>query len=123
MPNERDVKRLIRTSVALYIINAVLIVIIGGLLFIQQVEAKNDLQDRIKAGQAYRYQACRATEDVKTVLRDNTEESIASTEQYLKDNPQGIPGIPRSLIIKGLEKNHRTVEKLAPIDCQKVALS
>lgn len=122
MPNTaRDVKRLVRASVILYTINVVLLVAFASVLYLQQIEARDDLQARVHAGREYRLKSCGDIEEVKTVLRDTIEENIATSKQYLKDHPNGAPGIPRDLIVEGIVKSQRTVDKLAPIDCLKAA--
>ena len=50
--------------------------------------------------------------------------AIARAEQFLRDNPQGIPGVPNALILQGLKDRKATQETrraelriLARIDC------
>lgn len=117
----KNVKNLIRASVVLYIVNVLLGLGFVGTLYYQQQQRDANIRDRIEAGRLYRLEACRGTEDLKTVVRDTVKESIVSQHEYLKDNPQGAPGISRKLIEEGIEKNERLVIKLHPVDCQKVA--
>jgi hypothetical protein len=50
-------------------------------------------------------------------LRDDIDLRIESSTKFLAEHPQGIPGIPASLIRQGLVNSKRTRTTLNVLDC------
>lgn len=55
-------------------------------------------------------------------LRADLDKRIASSERFLRKNPEGIPGIPASVIRQGLENSRRTRAALEILNCEKRGL-
>jgi hypothetical protein len=50
-------------------------------------------------------------------FRHDLELRVISTENFLKENPDGIPGFPRASIQQSLDNVRRTVVALATLPC------
>jgi len=51
-------------------------------------------------------------------LRLEAENRVAQGEQFLKDNPQGIPGITPQMIQRSLETSRTTISALSNLNCE-----
>lgn len=51
-------------------------------------------------------------------LRDDLDKRIEGSQNFLDEHPNGIPGIPASLIRQGLSNSRRTRETLEVLDCK-----
>lgn len=94
----------------------VYVVLVGIFAFVfvtghnRDERAKHDRQES-------RLILCSEENKVKKVLRDDLAEKIVDARQFLKDRPEGIPGIPPELIRRGIKNNLRVRAKLAGINC------
>jgi hypothetical protein len=98
------------------------------LYFGQRSEAAKDSADRANANRIEQTQAqldaikavnhrqdsavkalCRFTADLRQ-RKNAGAVKLARSRKFLRDNPQGIPGIPRSLIEQGIQDDERTLE-------------
>jgi hypothetical protein len=52
------------------------------------------------------------------VLRADQDKRIESSEQFLRDYPKGIPGIPIAVIQSSLANSRRTRKALDNLDCK-----
>lgn len=51
-------------------------------------------------------------------LEDDLERRILTTEQFLEENPAGIPGVPLSTLEQSLANQRQTLAAIAPhLDC------
>lgn len=50
-------------------------------------------------------------------LRGDLERRVASSEQFLRENPNGIPGISAKVIRDGMTNQRRTIAALSRLDC------
>jgi hypothetical protein len=50
-------------------------------------------------------------------LRSDLERRIASSQAFLREHPDGIPGIPARTIRDGIKNQERTIRALSRIDC------
>lgn len=50
-------------------------------------------------------------------LRVDLDQRVASSRAFLRENPEGIPGIPPKLIRDGIANQQRTIATLAILDC------
>jgi len=50
-------------------------------------------------------------------LRHDLEIRVSSGESFLKDHPNGIPGIPAKQIRDGIENQKRTIKALSALSC------
>ncbi len=53
------------------------------------------------------------------VLRTDLKNRVINQEQFLKDNPKGVLGIPRNIIIQSIISQKRTIVSLKLLDCDK----
>jgi hypothetical protein len=67
-------------------------------------------QERIVA----RYVICEELEKLKEVQRIRLRQQIKESQAFLKANPDGIPGIPASLIQRGIDRNKDLLTGLSP---------
>ena len=56
--------------------------------------------------------------DALCVLKLDLERRVGTSRQFLKDNPQGIPGIPPQVIRNGIRNQQATIDSLDKLDCQ-----
>lgn len=96
---EKQVRRLIWLSIGLYALLAVVIVV--GFLYLRGASQENATA---RAG------LC--------ALRLDIERRVASSEDFLRQNPHGIPGIPAALIEKGIRDQKRTLVVLNVVKCE-----
>jgi hypothetical protein len=50
-------------------------------------------------------------------LRSDLERRVASSKQFLRDNPHGIPGIPAKQIRDSINNQSRTIRSLNSLSC------
>lgn len=50
-------------------------------------------------------------------LRHDAEVRVAEAEKFLKENPEGIPGISPSVIQRGLDNSKQTIQSLSNLSC------
>ena len=55
--------------------------------------------------------------DALCALRVDLEKRVASSEQFLRENPDGIPGIPAKTIRDGVTNQQRTIKALSQLAC------
>jgi hypothetical protein len=86
---------------------------LGMVLAVIIVEGNARERDRIIA----RYVLCRELESVKHAQRLDLTAKIRESEEFLEDNPMGIPGVPAlnaTVIRRGIRRNERLRASLAP---------
>ena len=71
-------------------------------------------QARLEEG---RQSNCEQIEELKSIQRTALSESIASSRKFLREHPEGIPGITPELIQEGIDRNVRTKHSLAQREC------
>lgn len=55
--------------------------------------------------------------DALCSVRHDAERRVQQAQQFLVDNPKGIPGIPVSLLQQTINTSQSTVNSLAPLHC------
>jgi hypothetical protein len=50
-------------------------------------------------------------------LRTDLEQRVEQSRNFLEENPDGVPGIPASLIRNGIANQENTIEALSGLDC------
>jgi hypothetical protein len=50
-------------------------------------------------------------------LRHDLERRVASSEEFLRDHPRGIPGIPAATLKVGVDGQRRTIRALSNLPC------
>lgn len=71
-------------------------------------------QNTVLAQQA---EAADRTEQALCVLRDDLQIRVDAAVQFLKDNPDGIPGIPPQQIQDSIDNQQRTILALSLLHC------
>jgi CHASE1-domain containing sensor protein len=56
-------------------------------------------------------------------LVNDLETRIQTSRAFLKENPDGIPGITPKIIRDGIKNQQRTIDALAPLKCPPIELS
>lgn len=67
----------------------------------------------------YVYTIASSNNDGLCALRSEAKDRLEGTQKYLKEHPEGFPGITRAEIIKGLEGPKRTIRALKGLNCPK----
>jgi predicted PurR-regulated permease PerM len=98
---QRGLRRLVIATVAIYLALAAL----GAFVWVQQV--------RIARESA-------STTTALCVLRADLEARIKNSQAFLKENPNGIPGISAKLIRDGIKNQQSTVSALSGLKCGSV---
>lgn len=93
---------------ALVVIAATLVATAGVLGFLIRANARR--------GDEIRQQAA-MTAGALCSLRSDLEQRVRSTEDFLRDHPRGIPGIPVATLKTSLDGQRRTVNALGSLDC------
>jgi hypothetical protein len=93
---------LIRATVALYLGLA----LVFGYAFVQAERNRMDLET-----------AAEQTSAALCALRADLERRVATSENFLERNPDGIPGISAKTIQDGIDNTERSIEALAGLDC------
>lgn len=55
--------------------------------------------------------------DALCIVRGRLARDIGRTEKFLRENPQGIPGIPSKLILEGLASDKNDLKSLKGLRC------
>lgn len=50
-------------------------------------------------------------------LRENLKQRVLTSQNFLDDNPNGIPGIPVGVIEKSINDQQETIDVLAGLEC------
>lgn len=53
-------------------------------------------------------------------VRANLQAEVSTSEEFLRENPAGIPGVPVETIEFGMQQTRATVKALAPLRCRTV---
>jgi hypothetical protein len=61
---------------------------------------------------------CRVSEESRKVLRDEHTVKLQRAEKYLRENPNGAPGIPRRLILDGIQDEKNILRHVQPRPCK-----
>lgn len=72
-------------------------------------------QNQYLASQA---EASTRTERALCILRADLEQRVKSTQQFLEDHPDGIPGISAATLQQSIENQQRTVTALQLLECE-----
>lgn len=98
-PLERSVQRLIRLSIGLYALVALLGIALGV------VAAKS-------------YHDSHTTQIALCALRGDLEKRVTTSTQFLIDHPNGVAGIPAKTIQDGIDNQRRTIHALRDLNCK-----
>jgi hypothetical protein len=71
-------------------------------------------QEQLERG---RRENCQAIEQLKAIQRQAISEDVVGSEEFLRENPNGIPGISPALIQAGIDRDQRSLLNLAPKEC------
>lgn len=71
---------------------------------------------------AHQNDASVRTEHALCILRDDLEARVASSEQFLVDHPDGIPGITTAAIQANIDSQTRTIVALQLLQCERWSL-
>jgi len=102
---QRQLRVLVRATVILYLALA----FVAGYAYVQAVQGRAKLEA--------------ATEQTTTALctlRADLERRVDTSREFLKENPDGIPGIPARTIQEGINNQERTIEALGVLDCSEI---
>jgi hypothetical protein len=50
-------------------------------------------------------------------LRTDLERRVQASRKFLRENPEGIPGIPAATIQQGIDNQQKTIDVLGVLDC------
>lgn len=108
----RTLRRLTAATIVLYV----------GLAVSLAVAVVLSSRDR---GELHRQEAKTRLEEVKTTgalctLRHDLEKRAESSEQFLRDHPHGIPGIPAGVLRTSIANQRSTIRALATLRCPPV---
>ena len=76
------------------------------------------MYDRFSTGAHTRVTICERINSVKKILRDEHEKRLERSEAFLRTHPNGIPGIPRSLILQGIQDEKTIIRAVQPDHCE-----
>lgn len=76
------------------------------------------LKDRFDQGTKSRIAICESENTLRQVLHDEHLKKLANQEAFLKEHPNGIPGIPAELIERAIADEREIVAKTRPRTCQ-----
>lgn len=65
---------------------------------------------------AGKLQADRST-DALCALRVDLQKRVETSERFLRENPEGVPGISPTVIREGIVNQQRTIAALSKLDC------
>lgn len=71
----------------------------------------------LAGGGAFVYSISETARSSLCALRADLETRTEDSKEFLKKNPEGIPGISRATIQQGIENQERTVEALSSLPC------
>jgi hypothetical protein len=57
------------------------------------------------------------TKTALCLLRDNIEKQVATSEEFLENNPDGIPGLPAATIRASIQRQKDTLKALDILEC------
>lgn len=95
-------RRLMISTVVVYLALAGL----GTFGWLISTEQRNDIRE-----------VATSTNTALCALRGDLEQRIANAEQFLKDNPDGIPGLSAEAIQTSIDGQQRTVDALGILQC------
>ena len=72
---------------------------------------------RFNSGAHTRRALCQRINLVKKILHDEHSTKLHRQMVFLKHHPHGIPGIPRHLILQGIEDERATLRAVQPDHC------
>lgn len=75
------------------------------------------LKQRFDAGTRTRISICQSENALRQILHDEHVKKLANAEAFLREHPNGIPGIPRSLVLRGIADEREIVDKTQPRVC------
>jgi len=99
--------------VALVVVSALAIGAMSFGLWHQQ----QDIEKLQIAGAAQRLNLCREIEGVKDIQRQRIQEDIQASQEFLRDNPRGIPGIPAELIHQANDRRRAQLQGITVEVC------
>lgn len=105
--SERGTRKALRFLVILTVVLYALLTIVGlfGFFFIQ--------------GQRHELERVATTTlNALCALHQDIEERLENSKQFLKDHPDGIPGISVEEIQRGIDAQERTLNALSPLLCE-----
>jgi len=99
---QRAFRNLTRATIALYLVLAVLVAasFVDRTVQVNRVEKTADV-----------------THAALCSLREDLAERVATSEQFLAENPDGIPGLPAKTIQTSIDSQKRTIETLSVLEC------
>lgn len=66
---------------------------------------------------AWIYTNSKANTDALCALRGDLELRVARSQNFLRENPTGIPGITPNVILDGIDGQKRTIKALSGLSC------
>lgn len=66
---------------------------------------------------AQQAESAQRTETALCIFRDDLETRVKSAQQFLRDNPDGIPGISPELLQQSIDNQQRTILALQLLNC------
>lgn len=93
---------------------------LGGLRFLRRMVALLAVGVVLNtAGWVVGFLANKQSTDALCALRGDLERRVASSEKFLSEHPDGIPGIPAKTIRDGIANQQRTILVLNDLSCPK----
>ena len=102
---QRGLRALVIATVTLYIV----LLVVGIYFFVDSSNRRTELEE-----------VARSTNGALCSLRADMERRVAASEDFLKDNPNGIPGISNEDIQTALANQKRTIDALGNLDCARL---
>jgi hypothetical protein len=64
-------------------------------------------------------QVTTTTKQALCLFRENIEKQVATSEEFLEENPDGIPGLPAATIKASIQRQKDTLKALDILECGK----
>jgi hypothetical protein len=62
-------------------------------------------------------QVSTTTKTALCLFRDNIEKQVATSEEFIQENPDGIPGLPAATIKASIQRQKETLKALDILEC------
>jgi hypothetical protein len=93
-------------------------VVAAGSVGVARVETIAEDASDLGRENANRIKETEESRDALCVLRADLERRVATSRDFLEENPAGIPGIPARTIRDGIRNQERTIEALSGLSCR-----
>jgi len=109
-----ELKRGLRTLVWATVFLYVALVVLGVIGFVDATSKRAELTKVATAAD----KVAEETHDALCTFKLDLERRVETTEQFLLDNPNGIPGLSEEAIETSISNQKQTIEALAILECE-----